>query len=121
MTNSTFHKLLKEFEVNMEDNTPFKDWVKQNFIPKYLDGSFSTEQMKEARSVWKKNHPVWYADGYEVWLSLDAMPFGGWASEKKEGEFLKAYRKALKEGHSQGLGENTITRIFMQKYVPDWK
>ena len=122
MSNSTFHKLCNEFETNLSYNDEFRKYAFSTFphtIGMYGEDSFSTVDMKSAREFWKKNHGVWYTCTLEVDLSLEARPFEGWKSEKDEADFLKKYRKFLKEQDKQGVGPNTATTIFMRSWLHD--
>lgn len=92
MSNNAFHRLVVEWDANMGNNDVFRSWVLENFTPDYLDGDFSAENMREIRKLWKKSHKVWYLLPFETYMSVEAMPFGGWKSEKDEAAFLKGLR-----------------------------
>lgn len=123
MGNSAFNRLCTEFNANVEHNDTFRKFVYENYShhkSMYGGDEFSTADMKSARDIWKKAKHLWYPSAYEWGLSVDVMPFGGWASEKDEIAFIKAYGKAMKEADKMGIGVNTATRKFMRQYDANW-
>ena len=99
MSNKTFWRLVEEYKANWNmDSWGFRDFAESLFPGKNLDDDHaSPEEMRVIRTEWKKFHKVWYANMWETHMTVDAMPFGGWLSEKAEAEFLRAYRAAEKK------------------------
>lgn len=82
MTNSAFHKLCYEFDLNYRHNQPFHDYCEESGIM-YTDSIYgcrtaTTENMKNARIFWKKNHRFWFKDTDDVDKYIDDMPIGGY-------------------------------------------
>lgn len=97
MTNSAFHKLCYEFDLNYKYQDAFEKYCDSIGIM-YVDSIYnclcaSTEDMKQARIYWKKNHKVWLKDSCEVDIYLDAMPFGGYKSDQDAQKILAEYRR----------------------------
>ena len=91
MTNSSFHKLLTEFDANYTYNTPFREYCNAQGIMRtnFCGEVFAMpEDQKNIRTFWKKHHKVWYKDYWEAGLSIENSPFGGWESEEQELDFL---------------------------------
>lgn len=86
MSNSAFHKLVTGFETTYKYNEYFREYVDANFkgrINMYRSISFTTEDMKAARTYWKKNqkkHPnyPWFDIPDDAYKWIDNMPFGGY-------------------------------------------
>lgn len=85
MTNSAFHKLLYEFNLNYKWNDAFRKYCDNSGIMYkdfYGEMTADTEDMKAARTLWKKNKRLWFLDSGDVDAWIDNMPFGDYKSEK---------------------------------------
>ena len=60
MTNSAFHTLCYEFNLNYTYNDKFREYVNNNYTSHidsiYGTTEFSTDDMKSARTYWKKTY-----------------------------------------------------------------
>lgn len=100
MTNSAFHKLCYEFDLNYRYQDNFQEYCDNlgiMYIGFYGQITADTEDMKNARSIWKKTHKVWLKDSDEVNIYIDYMPFGGYRSDNDAQKVLSEYRKGLKK------------------------
>lgn len=96
MTNSAYHKLCYEFDLNYKYQDEFKvycDDLGIMYISFYGEITAKTDDMKAARDYWKKTHKVWLKYSDEVDAYIDAMPIGGYKSDKDAQKVLCEYRK----------------------------
>lgn len=62
MSNAAFHKLHYEFDLNYTFNPEFKDYCDNSGIMYagfYGENTASVENMKQARTFWKKSKKTW--------------------------------------------------------------
>lgn len=96
MTNSAFHKLCYEFDLNYKYQDSFQKYCDKlgiMYVGFYGELTATTENMKQARNHWKKYHKVWLMDSVEVDAYIDNMPFGGYESEQDAQRVLVEHRK----------------------------
>lgn len=102
MTNSTFHKLCYEFDLNYKWQTAFQQYCDSLgiiYINMYGNPDAKTVDMKNARDYWKKTHKLWLQDCVEVDIYIDNMPFGDYADPLDAHAIILAHRKAEREKH----------------------
>lgn len=98
MTNSTFHKLCYEFDLNYKWNDDFQKHCDDSGIM-YVDSMYgnitaTTADMKTARDLWVKSKRLWFKGHDEVWAWIDNRPpFVGYAKESDGIAVVKACRK----------------------------
>ena len=98
MTNSAFHKLCYEFDLNYKYQPGFMEHCIYSdimYVGFYGTMEASTADKKAAREYWKKAHKVWFKDLDEVDAYIDAMPIGGYKSDADALAVLKNHRKKL--------------------------
>ena len=96
MTNSAYHKLCYEFDLNYKYQDGFQKYCDDlgiMYVNSYgnLEAKTTTE-MKSARDYWKKNHKVWLKDSVEADVYIESMPFGGYSKTEDAQKVLAAYR-----------------------------
>ena len=100
MTNSAYHKLCYEFDLNYKYQDGFQKYCDDlgiMYVGFYGSLEARTNDMKEARAYWKKSHKVWLKDSEEVDVYIDSMPFGGYESEKDAQRVLVEFRKEVQD------------------------
>lgn len=108
-------KLIREIDTNLTNNSEFRSFCEEQGVLHH--GFYGQEELRfgtevETVQAFKAIHKVWYKDSFEADMALEAMPVGGWQSEKDEVAFLRQFRKI-------DSCRNSEVRAFMREWTGD--